>query len=284
MSNTMSKGQAPTNAVWRVVLARDRRSDGQFVYVALTTSIYCRPSCPARLPQRRNVLVLPTADEAERRGYTACRRCHPAPGSLAPAEKSVKAALEYIEAHLDHSITLRTLSQVAGLSPNHLQGTFTRIVGLSPKAFCDYRRLARLKEYLQRGESVASASYAAGYGSIRSLYEKAHKALGMTPATYGKGGLGEHIRYVTSSVALGRLLLAGTERGVCRVRLGDDDERLLAALIQEFPRATFVSQRTIPQPWRKAISHSEEEDPLLSTLHVRLRRDVFEARLWHSFL
>jgi methylphosphotriester-DNA--protein-cysteine methyltransferase len=191
------------------------------VYVALTTSIYCRPSCPARLPQRCNVLLIPTADEAERRGYTACRRCHPATGALAPGEKAVKAALEYIETHLDHAMTLRTLSQVAGLSPNHLQRIFTRIVGLSPKTFRDYRRLARLKEYLRRGESVGSASYAAGYGSIRSLYEKAYKALGMTPATYRNGGHREHIRYATSSVTFGRLLVAGTERGVCGVLLGD---------------------------------------------------------------
>jgi len=279
----MSRG-TPENAAWRSVLTRDRRSDGRFVYVALTTSIYCRPSCPARLPQRRNVLLLPTADEAERKGYTACRRCHPATGSFAPAEKSVKVALEYIETHLEHSITLRTLSQVAGLSPNHLQQIFTRIVGLSPKTFRDYRRLARLKEYLQRGESVASASYAAGYGSSRALYEKAHKALGMTPATYRDGGLREEIRYVTSSVTFGRLLLAETARGVCGVLLGDDEKVLLDALTQEFSRSTFSRQDTLPTRWRAAIQNCEREDPLLSKLDVRLRRDVFEAKLWNALL
>lgn len=177
----------------------------------------------------------------------ACRRCHPARGSLAPAEKSVKAAVEYIETHLDHSTTLRTLSQAAGLSPNHLHQIFTRIVGLSPKAFRDYRRLARLKEYLRRGESVTSASYAAGYGSIRALYEKAYKALGMTPATYRGGGLRENIRYMTSSVTFGRLLLAGTDRGVCAVLLGDDEDALLAALAKEFSRST-LSREDSPPP------------------------------------
>jgi AraC family transcriptional regulator of adaptative response/methylated-DNA-[protein]-cysteine methyltransferase len=257
----MTRG-TPENAAWRSVLTRDRRSDGRFVYVALTTSIYCRPSCPDRLPQRRNVLLLPTADEAERKGYTACRRCHPRTGSFAPAEKSVKVAIEYIETHLDHSITLRTLSQVAGLSPNHLQQIFTRIVG----------------------ESVASASYAAGYGSIRALYEKAYKALGMTPATYRNGGLREDIQYATSSVTFGRLLLAGTERGVCAVLLGDDEEALLAALTREFSRSTLSRQDEIPTRWCVAIEHCEREDPLLSKLHVRLRRDVFEAKLWNALL
>jgi AraC family transcriptional regulator of adaptative response/methylated-DNA-[protein]-cysteine methyltransferase len=263
---------------------RDGNLDGQFVYVALTTSIYCRPSCPARLPQRRNVLVLPTADEAERKGYTACRRCHPRRGSLAPAEKSVKAALEYIETHLDHAITLRTLSQVAGLSPNHLQQTFTRIIGLSPKAFCDYRRIARLKEHLRRGVSVATASYAAGYGSIRSLYEKAYKSLGMTPAAYRNGAPSERIAYRTSPIPLGRVLLAGTGRGVCEVLLGDDESALVEALTSEYSRAALVPEPSMPSHWRAAIQHSEREGPLLCTLEASLRRNVFQAKLWHALL
>jgi AraC family transcriptional regulator, regulatory protein of adaptative response / methylated-DNA-[protein]-cysteine methyltransferase len=281
----MTRGDgAPTDAAWRAVSTRDRRLDGQFVYVALTTGIYCRPSCPARLPRRRNILVLPTANEAERKGYSACRRCHPAPGSLAPAERSVRTALDYIDSHLDHAITLRTLSRIAGLSPNHLQHMFTRIVGLSPKTFCDYRRLAHLKEYLQRGESVANASYAAGYGSIRSLYEKAYRALGMTPATYRSGGPRERIAYATSTVSLGRLLLAGTKRGVCGVLLGDDDAALLATLTREFSRSFLAAEPRVPVLWRGAIQRAEREDPLLSKLHIGIRREVFQAKLWHALL
>jgi AraC family transcriptional regulator of adaptative response/methylated-DNA-[protein]-cysteine methyltransferase len=275
---------APDAESWRAVLKRDRQADGQFVYVALTTSIYCRPSCPARHPQRREVLVFPTAEDAERKGYTACRRCHPASGSLARAEKSVKAVLEYIETHLDHAVTLRTLSQVAGLSPNHLQQTFARIVGLSPKTYCDFRRLARLKEYLQRGESVASASYAAGYGSTRALYEKAYKALGMTPAEYRNGGPRERLAYVMSEVPLGRVLVARTERAVCAVLVDDDDNALLPALTQEFPRSVLTRENSIPAPLRAAIQHCKQEDPLLTMLRIRVRRDVFQAKLWHALL
>jgi AraC family transcriptional regulator of adaptative response/methylated-DNA-[protein]-cysteine methyltransferase len=126
-----------SNLAWHAVLKKDRKYDGKFVYVAVTTGIYCRPSCPARNPQRRNTLIFLTPAEAERQGYVACLRCHP--NSLTPAEKSIKATLDYIEAHVDQTITLTTLSQVSGLSPHHLQETFKRIVGLSPKAFCDAR-------------------------------------------------------------------------------------------------------------------------------------------------
>src|ERR1700686_1095671 len=144
-----------SNVDWHAVVRKDRRYDGKFVYAAVTTGIYCRPSCPARNPQRRNTLIFLTAAEAERQGYLACLRCHP--NSLAPAEKSIKAALDYIEAHLDQTITLRTLSQVSGLSPHHFREIFQRIVGLSPKAFCDARRIERFKHLVRAGESISSA-------------------------------------------------------------------------------------------------------------------------------
>jgi AraC family transcriptional regulator, regulatory protein of adaptative response / methylated-DNA-[protein]-cysteine methyltransferase len=106
--------------VWQAVLRRDRAFDGKFVYAALTTGIYCRPSCPARHPQPRNTLIFPTGKEAEQEGFIACRRCHPR-SNLTAAEMSIKAALDYIEAHIEQKITLISLSQVTGLSPNHLQ-------------------------------------------------------------------------------------------------------------------------------------------------------------------
>jgi AraC family transcriptional regulator of adaptative response/methylated-DNA-[protein]-cysteine methyltransferase len=124
-------------ATWETVLRRDRLQDGKFVYVTLTTGIYCRPSCPARHPHRGNAAFVESVAEAEQLGYAACRRCHP--DSLAPAERSIQAALIYIEARLGRTITLNTLSDVSGLSPNHLHQTFQRIVGLSPKGFCDAR-------------------------------------------------------------------------------------------------------------------------------------------------
>ena len=65
------------------------------------------------------------------------------------------------------------------------------------------------------------AMYNAGYGSSRSLYEQSGTRLGMTPATYGRGGRGMRIIYTTAACKLGRLLVAATERGVCSVALGD---------------------------------------------------------------
>jgi AraC family transcriptional regulator of adaptative response/methylated-DNA-[protein]-cysteine methyltransferase len=272
----------PTDANWGAVSRRDRRFDGRFVYVALTTNIYCRPSCPARLPQRERVIILPTAAEAERRGYSACRRCHPRANALAPAEKSIQLALEFIEDHLDTPITLRALSQASGLSPKHLQRVFTRIVGLSPKAFGDYRRLARIKALLRDRVPITTAAYEAGYGSLRALYERAERGLGMTPAEYQRGGEGAHIRYALAEVSLGVAVVAATDVGVCTIALGAGEDALARALADEFPAAASRSQAaTMPSPWLYALRQAEREDPLLLRFSDRTRRDVFHANVWN---
>src|SRR5580704_9398189 len=117
---------------WAAILKRDRRHDGRFVYAALTTGIYCRPSCPARHPHRRNTLLFATASDAEREGFTACLRCQPKRQSPSSSELAIARCLVWIEANLHRPITLSVLSQVSGLSPNHLQQVFKRTIGLSP--------------------------------------------------------------------------------------------------------------------------------------------------------
>lgn len=270
--------RVPNAASWRSVARRDRAADGQFVYVALTTSIYCRPSCPARLPHRRNMRILRSATEAERRGYSACLRCHP--GSLAPAEAGVTAALHHICSDPDLTITLKSLSLISGLSPNHLQRMFTRIIGVSPKAFLDHHRLTRFKALVRRAKSVSGASYAAGYGSIRAVYEKTGKGLGMTPATYRAGGTGATVRYSMASVPWGRVVVATTARGICMVSVSERDEALAAAVAIEFPRATLVRERRMPAPWLAALRACQLEDPVLTRLAVAVRMDVFQAKVW----
>jgi AraC family transcriptional regulator of adaptative response/methylated-DNA-[protein]-cysteine methyltransferase len=267
-----------SNVDWHAVVKKDRHYDGKFVYAAVTTGIYCRPSCPARNPQRRNTLIFLTGEEAERQGYVACLRCHP--NSLTPAEKSIKATLDYIEAHLDQTITLNTLSQVSGLSPHHLQETFKRIVGLSPKAFCNARRIAHFKQYLRAGQSISSACYEVGYGSSRALYEKTKKGLGMTPAVYRHGGKGIRVCYVITDSMFGRVLVAGTQQGLCAVLLGEDEDLLLRELHEEFPAAVFKQESSAK--WKAAVLSCQGEDPLLLKLPASLRGRVFQARVWDS--
>jgi len=277
----MRKGGKVSDTVWEAVLKRDRRFDGKFVYAALTTSIYCRPSCPARHPHRRNTLIFSTAAEAERQGFNSCRRCHSGTDSLTPIEQSITAALDYIGRHSNRAISLGTLSQVLGVSPNHLQQTFKRFVGISPKVFSDAQRLFRFKQFLRQGQSISRAGYAAGYGSSRALYEKATKNLGMTPAKYQRGGEGAAIHYaVIATRGLGYILIAGTEEGICAVHLGESETRLVQQLHDEFPRATVTRDKTPIAKWILAVHSCQSEDPLFARLPLKTCVEVFRAKVW----
>jgi AraC family transcriptional regulator of adaptative response/methylated-DNA-[protein]-cysteine methyltransferase len=155
-------------------------------------------------------------------------------------------------------------------------------VGLSPKAFCDARRLARFKERLRAGESISDACYGVGYGSSRALYERASKHLGMTPATYQRGGVGIRIRYASIGSTLGRVLLAGTQEGICAILLGKDDNTVISQLRGEFPMAVLTRDRIALRTWSASIDSCQHEDPLLAKLPLEFRVRVFQARVWKN--
>jgi AraC family transcriptional regulator of adaptative response/methylated-DNA-[protein]-cysteine methyltransferase len=273
---------AISDSTWNPVAKRDRHSDGAFVYAAVTTGLYCRPSCPARHPLRRNTLLFRTAEEAESEGFTPCSRCSPASNSLTLAEKCVKAVIEYLDTHFSDKITLDTLSRVTGLCPNHLQETFKRIVGVSPKAFCDANRLRHFRQLLRKGETISAAIYGAGYESSRAVYEKSNRCLGMTPSTYRRGGEGVTIRYSITPAKLGRLLVAGTGRGICALLIVGDDKLLIGQLQGEFPKAILERDKITPAKWIAAVQSCQSEDPLISKLPGASRRQVFEIKLWKA--
>jgi AraC family transcriptional regulator, regulatory protein of adaptative response / methylated-DNA-[protein]-cysteine methyltransferase len=206
---------------WTAVLDRDAAADGRFVYAVASTRIYCRPTCPSRRPHRRHVRFFATPAAAEAEGYRACRRCRPAerePDAL----RQVREARRYLDEHLDETVTLDRLGRAVGLSPWHLQRTFKRITGVTPRAYAGARRMERMKSRLKDGDSVTRATYDAGYSSPSRVYDQSRARLGMTPGAYQRGGRGVQIRFTTLPTALGQVLVAGTERGLCSVTLGDD--------------------------------------------------------------
>lgn len=178
---------------WQAVLNRDRGRDGQFVLAVRTTGIYCRPSCPARKPNRENVSFFTDADAAERAGFRACRRCRPR-ATLAPKEAMVARATAWLDAHTEERVTLARLAEAVGVSPDHLQRTFTQVTGVSPRQYVAARRLEGAKSRLRNGDDVTTALYAAGYGSSSRFYAQARSQLGMTPSSYKKGGEGSERR------------------------------------------------------------------------------------------
>jgi AraC family transcriptional regulator of adaptative response/methylated-DNA-[protein]-cysteine methyltransferase len=273
---------AAEEACWQAVLARDASRDGTFVYAVRSTGVYCRPSCPARQPRRRQVVFYPVPEVAERCGYRACRRCRPAGAGGDPQVEVVRRTCRHIEANLEGALTLADLGAQAGLSPAHLQRVFKRVTGISPRQYADACRLGRLKARLKERRTVTMALYEAGYGSSSRLYERAAAQLGMTPATYRHGGRDVAIRYTAADCPLGRLLLAATERGVCAVYLGDADVALEAELKREYPAARVARDDEGLRGWLgELLDHLGGEQPHLE-LPLDVRATAFQWRVWQE--
>lgn len=266
-TDTASRPTSTDTRRWTAVQARDPRADGQFVYGVRTTGVYCRPSCPSRRAKRENVTFYDTMADAASAGFRPCRRCRPDQATsgapLQPGDEAVRRAQAYIEQHPGEVPPLAELAGVAGLSPGHLQRQFSRLVGVSPRAYAQALRRERLKSGLRNGASVSRAGWDAGYGSSRQLYEQGADALGMAPSAYRAGGAGTSIRYTVVGTEVGPLLLAATDRGLCAAWFGSDPAELDLALTREFPRATVVrDDRRLVRMARAVQDHLARGAPL----------------------
>jgi AraC family transcriptional regulator of adaptative response/methylated-DNA-[protein]-cysteine methyltransferase len=237
MSVTNHPASSADQVRWEAVLEHDSSQDGTFVYGVASTRIYCRPSCPSRRPERSRVRFFSTPDAAEAAGYRACLRCEPGESERS-ADRKVQRARQYLDEHWDQTVTLPQLGRVVAMSPYHLQRTFKRVLGVTPRAYASARRLERMKSRLREGDTVSRATYEAGYGSGSRAYEHARSGMGMTPGTYRNGGRGVRVRYTIVSTEAGCLLAAATERGLCAVMLGDEATSLESSLRREYPAAT----------------------------------------------
>lgn len=194
----------------------------------------------------------------------------------------IQAACDIIRANPAKRHTLGTLAGRVGLSPFHFQRTFTRLVGISPHAFAEACRLGRFKASLKKGAHVTPAIYDAGYGSSSRLYERSDTAMGMTPATYRRGGLGAEIDFTLAASPLGRLLLAATSRGVCRVMIGDADTTLERELREEYPHATIRRHdRMLSAQVKVLLDYLRGRAPH-PELPLDVRATAFQWRVWRQ--
>jgi AraC family transcriptional regulator, regulatory protein of adaptative response / methylated-DNA-[protein]-cysteine methyltransferase len=271
----------------RALAARDARYDGAFVYGVVTTGAYCRPSCASRRAKPENVRFYATPEEAERAGLRPCKRCRPRDPEPA-AVRRMRALARYIEAHAAEPLPLARLARQAHLSPAHLQRTFKVVRGVSPKAYQDAARLRRLKSGLRSGRSVLESIGEAGFGSTSRVYGEAAHSLGMTPSAYRAGGLGETIAYACRDTALGPLLMAGTERGVCFAQFGPSAAALVAQLGEEFPKARLVESRMAASreldAWIAAFEAHIAGSAPRPDLPLDLRGTAFQIRVWRFLL
>jgi AraC family transcriptional regulator, regulatory protein of adaptative response / methylated-DNA-[protein]-cysteine methyltransferase len=213
--------------------ARDKAQDGRFVGAVLTTGIYCRPSCPARRPKPENVRFYPTNAEARTAGFRACLRCRP--DDLARDETAIAQALTLLDA-AEENVSLEELAAQTGYSATHLQRLFTRAIGLSPAAYARAKRRERAANALSEETKVTDAIYAAGYSGPSRFYDDAGARLGMAPSAWRNGGRGVTIHWAVVPTSLGAMLVAATDKGVCRLSFNEGVD----ALATRFPHAELV--------------------------------------------
>src|SRR5213082_3159307 len=265
---------------WRATLARDSRADGSFVLAVRSTHIYCRPSCPARRPLRRNVTFFRTREEAERQGYRPCLRCRP--NEISGPVGLVQRAVDLLAQSTDESLRLRQLAQTLGATQSTLRRAFLQVTGLKPRELAEALRLKRFKALMRAGKSITDALYETGYGSSSRVYERSNAQLGMTPATYRKGGLGIKIGYTIAKSPLGRVLVGATERGVSAVYLGDAENTMIAELREEYPRAEIAPATDSFQRWVREIVQRIEGKPPRLELPLDLQATAFQRRVWQE--
>ncbi len=268
---------------WQQVLARDAAADGQFFYAVKTTKIFCKPSCPSRRPERKNVTFYPTAEQALAAGFRACLRCEPE--SVAPrADPQVEVidrVTTYLSEHAAERTKLKDVARATGVAPLTILRGFKRVLGVSPREFAKAERVKKLKDKLREPKmTITDAIYEAGYGSSSRAYEGA--PLGMTPSAMKAGGKGESIRYALAESPLSRMLVAATARGICAVAFADSDQELLADLQTRFPQAVISRMDGELSEYVRAVVAAIKEPARAHNLPLDVRMTAFQQRVWNA--
>ncbi|HEX4536715.1 MAG TPA: bifunctional DNA-binding transcriptional regulator/O6-methylguanine-DNA methyltransferase Ada [Candidatus Acidoferrum sp.] len=266
---------------WRATLARDARADGTFILGVLSTRIYCRPSCPARRPLRRNVVFFGSGEEAEKQGFRPCLRCKP--NEKSGALRLVKRAARELASNGEEDILrVATLAEKLGVTPSALRRAFQQVTGLAPRDLADALRLNRFKSLLRAGRNITDALYETGYGSSSRVYERSDAQLGMTPAAYQKGGKGMKLEYTIAKSPMGKVLVAATEKGVSAVYLGKVENKLISELRTEYPHAEIAPAKEPYQRWVGEIVRQIEGKPSSLELPLDVQGTAFQRRVWQE--
>ncbi len=265
---------------WQRVLARDKAADGQFWYSVATTGVFCRPSCPSRAANPKNVRFHDSIAGARAAGFRPCQRCHPDGLSTEAANTALVARICRL---VDEAETAPTLAQMAAsveLSPAYFHRVFKAVTGLTPKDYAAARRAARLREGLGRSETVTEAIYDAGFSSSGRFYAAAPSVLGMTPDHYRKGGVAEELRFAVGQCSLGAILVASSARGVAAILIGEDPDQLVRDLQDRFPRARLIGGDADYEALVARVVGFVEAPHLGLDLPLDIRGTAFQRRVW----
>lgn len=253
--------------------ARDRSLDGRFVGAVKTTGIYCKPSCPARRPLRENVEFYENGAAARAAGYRACKRC--LPDDVGRDSEGVARAIALIDTGQE-ALSLEALADAAGYAPHHFHRIFKRATGVTPAAYVRADRAKRAQSALNNATSVTEAIYAAGYSGPSRFYAQSKARLGMNPSVWKNGGAGVTIRWAIAQTTLGNMLLAATDKGICRLSFDED----AVELARRFPRATIVpGGRKFADLVKDAVA-AVDHPAQMPSLPLDVQGTAFQQAVW----
>lgn len=269
---------------WKEIQLRDRNAQGAFVYAVLTTGVYCRPSCPSRLPRPENVRFFETSAEAERAGFRPCKRCKPNDATLEKRQAdSIAAACKLIEEAPDRP-DFHAIAKAVGMSRHHFHRVFKEVLGMTPGSYHRTLRAQRVVDELSDGSKVTEAIYGAGYGSSSRFYESVAPKLGIPASAFAKGGAGETMHFALGKCSLGSILVAATAKGICAIEFGDDPEQVLRSFQDRFPKAELHGgdpdfERVVARIVGFVETPGRELD-----LPLHIRGTAFQHRVWKALM
>jgi AraC family transcriptional regulator, regulatory protein of adaptative response / methylated-DNA-[protein]-cysteine methyltransferase len=267
---------------WARIVARDRSADGRFWYSVTTTGVYCRPSCPSRAANPKNVQLHDTIEAARATGFRPCKRCNPDGLSVDAENAAIVAKACRIIEDSNEEPSLTDLAAAIGRSASHFHRLFKAATGLTPKDFAAAHRAARVRDGLASGESVSDAIYDAGFNSSSRFYEKSADILGMTPTQYREGGANEEIRFAVGESSLGAILVASSKKGVVAVLLGGQPEELVRSLQDRFPKARLIGADRAYEALVARVVGFIEAPRVGLDLPLDIRGTAFQQRVWHA--
>lgn len=278
-TSTLSVADDPR---WARVVARDKTADGQLWYSVTTTGIYCRPSCPSRTANPKNVTLHDTIESARATGFRPCKRCNPEGLSLDSENAALVAKACRIIEESEEEPSLEDLATAVDRSPSYFHRVFKASTGLTPKAYAAASRAKKVREGLETGASVTEAIYDAGFNSSGRFYEKSTGMLGMTPTQYRAGGANEEIKFAVGQSYLGAILVASSTKGVASILLGDDPDELVRNLQDCFPKARLIGMDREYEALIARVCGFVENPGIGLDLPLDIRGTAFQRRVWQA--
>jgi len=267
---------------WARIVARDRTADGQLWYSVATTGVYCRPSCPSRVANPKNVQLHDSLESAKATGFRPCRRCNPGGPSTESENAALVAKVCRLIEEREEQPSLEELADAIGRSPSYFHRVFKSVTGLTPKHYAAAHRAKKVRDGLSSGNTVTRAIYDAGFNSSGRFYEKSTDMLGMTPSQYRDGGANEDIKFAVGQTSLGAILVASSAKGVASILLGDDPDELVRNLQDRFPKAHLIGADRDYEALVARVVGFVEAPGFGLDLPLDVRGTAFQQRVWQA--